>query len=119
REVEQQQPGEEQTAKDIRLISLRCSHRLCADRLFGLDASASVSQRLDQLADLLTSALVMQVHVLVEESGGTLPQAARYGEDSKRFSVHSSSPVSVWSSRLRSAPLMIQSACRSVHLHCQ
>src|SRR5260370_35328357 len=45
---------------------------------------------------------------------GTLPQAARYGEDSKRFSFHCSSPVSVWSSRLRSTPLRMQPACGSV-----
>src|SRR5258708_39999940 len=45
---------------------LRSSHRLCADRLFGLDAPAPVDHRLDQLADLLARALVMQVHLLVE-----------------------------------------------------
>lgn len=44
----------------------RSSHRLRADRLFGLDASAPVGHRLDQLADLLACALVTQVHVLVE-----------------------------------------------------
>ncbi len=45
---------------------LRSSHRLRADRLFGLDAPAPVDHRLDQLADLLARALVMQVHLLVE-----------------------------------------------------
>src|SRR5260221_1742408 len=49
---------------------LRSSHRLRADRLFGLDPPAPVDHRLDQLADLLARALVMQVHLLVEESGG-------------------------------------------------
>src|SRR5229473_3118712 len=58
---------------------LRSSHRLRADRLFGLDAPAPVDHRLDQLADLLARALVMQVHLLVEESGGLWHQHLRVG----------------------------------------
>jgi hypothetical protein len=36
---------------------------------------------------------------------GTLPQAARYSKDSKRFPGHFSSPLLVWSTRRHSAPL--------------
>src|SRR6266436_3968732 len=58
---------------------LRSSHRLRADRLFGLDAPAPVDQLLDQLADLLARARVMQVHLLVEESGGLWHQHLQVG----------------------------------------
>src|SRR5258706_11875947 len=58
---------------------LRGSHRVCCNRLFGLDAPAPVGHRLDQLADLLACALVMQVYVLVEESGGPWHQHLRVG----------------------------------------
>src|SRR5712692_5035876 len=71
-------------------MSLRSSHRLRADRLFGLDASAPVGHRLDQLADLLARALVMQVHLLVEESGGPWHQHLRVGyHDGTNATEHS------------------------------
>src|SRR2546428_4126860 len=58
---------------------LRTSRRLRADRLFGLDTSAPVGHRLDQLADLLARTLIAQLNMLVEEAGSAWHQHLRVG----------------------------------------
>src|SRR5947209_4379125 len=72
--LERSSSTEERSRKWHRGGILRTSLRLRADGIFGLDASAPVGHRLDQLADLLARPLIAQVHLLVEESGSAWHQ---------------------------------------------
>jgi hypothetical protein len=68
-------------------LSLYSTRRLGCQRylarLFGLDPPTPVSHRPDQLADFLASALIAQIDLLVEESGGMRHQHLRVGYDDR------------------------------------